>query len=633
MLALLDFVLRHYPALESFERSTRSLSSLLFPPPSLLLSEACALGNTALLDLVWAASCTRAEDRRPGWSLTNYLRSDPHYYRWQFVKSLYEAAGRGDLAVVEWLFAHFAGVEAPEDVVLNAARFGHLRVFRFLFERRSGERNEAEQTESVRAGVTNQCCVNLGGFADHRRDGESLIRESVANGQLAQCLDDGMVLDDDDRDAAIEEALCTGEFKLADRLLPPGRPILDYATHRSRPEILVKVLDAGCWNWNEQLAERILPHAARSGTCALMQQILQLHSPLREDHSRWKSAWSFALEKACSGGNMSVVAWLMEHPLGHEACEQMKEWIAAGEGSITTQWFTKAALKDNVEVMQYLYEKGLAELSPFVKLCIIRKGQLNTVKWLAEHDMIGSQEAFNSVVKEAAEYGRLDILQLFQTLDEPGGYEAVGLKRRRTAPAFSFWGGYQEMFRGAVPGGQVAVLEWLQAIYPTHCQADAKDAAYSTQLDAVKRLGADQTEDWPEMAMYVAIQNNPFDVVKWLYVNLPESRSGDDIAMTIAFGHVRIAYWLHSKCPDFDLNEYLRGHHEALRTHVDRLMDNPLEALLFLRAVYPSKFTQGVVVRVQDDCEQQHPSFARDLTLSWLEENYPSTPATAPSWF
>jgi hypothetical protein len=46
---------------------------------SALLSEASTL---ALLDSIWDASCTRAEDRRPGWSLTNYRRFDPLYYRW-----------------------------------------------------------------------------------------------------------------------------------------------------------------------------------------------------------------------------------------------------------------------------------------------------------------------------------------------------------------------------------------------------------------------------------------------------------------------------------------------------------------------------------------------------------------------
>jgi hypothetical protein len=58
----------------------------------------------------------------------------------------------------------------------------------------------------------------------------------------------------------------------------------------------------------------------------------------------------------------------------------------------------------------------------------------------------------------------------------------VGLKRRRTGPAFSFWGGYHGIFYCGAPSGQVAVLGTQEAI-----------------------------------------------------------------ATATTFGHVRIAYWLHSK--------------------------------------------------------------------------------------
>jgi len=118
MFASLDVTLRRFPALESYEHTTRAISRFLGVPPNLLLSEACEHGSIATLEWIWAASCTTVEGRTPGWSLTNYLRSDPHYYRWQFAKSLYAAAERGDLEIVEWLFAHFSGCEAPVGVVM-----------------------------------------------------------------------------------------------------------------------------------------------------------------------------------------------------------------------------------------------------------------------------------------------------------------------------------------------------------------------------------------------------------------------------------------------------------------------------------------------------------------------------------
>jgi hypothetical protein len=64
----------------------------------------------------------------------------------------------------------------------------------------------------------------------------------------------------------------------------------------------------------------------------------------------------------------------------------------------------------------------------------------------------------------------------------------VGLKRRRTDLAFSLWGG-RDTFFGAAIGGHEAVLEWLQANYPTQGEADAMDVeAASRYLDAVEWL-------------------------------------------------------------------------------------------------------------------------------------------------
>jgi hypothetical protein len=164
MLALLDITLRRFPALESFERSTRAISRLLGPPPNLLLSEACERGSVATLEWIWTASCTTGEARTPGWSLTNYMRSDRHYYRWQFAKSLYAAAERGDLAIVEWLFAHFSGCEGPAEVVAVAARQGNPRFLRFLWARRSSSQREVAQDERLPRGdadVASDCTVQL----------------------------------------------------------------------------------------------------------------------------------------------------------------------------------------------------------------------------------------------------------------------------------------------------------------------------------------------------------------------------------------------------------------------------------------------------------------------------------------
>jgi hypothetical protein len=640
MFASLDVTLRRFPALESYEHTTRAISRFLGVPPNLLLSEACEHGSIATLEWIWAASCTTVEGRTPGWSLTNYLRSDPHYYRWQFAKSLYAAAERGDLEIVEWLFAQFSGCEAPVEVVTIAVRRGNLRVLRFLWAHRSREQKEAPQAERLPrgdAGGASNCTVHFGVKRDDDAVeywGEMVIAKAVENGQLARCLDEGLNIVWYDRLTAIKEALRLDDWELAERLVPLGASIWHYATDCAQPEVISRLLNEGYLQWDEERAATAFKNLAERGSCDLMQQIFQLHSPLREDHSRWEYAWREGLIAACSGGNLSVLKWLMERPFGREVWDEMKENIL--ETGFPMGLLHDAAKKGHIEVMEYLYEKNMAILNPFAKHKIIRETPLDSVKWLVDHDVIGdgNQMTFRWAINYAAQYGRLDILQLFQTLDAPGGYEAAGLKRLRTGSEASLWRDDRDTPYWAADGGHVAVLEWLQANYPAKCGADAMDtAAHGGHLDAVKWLHANRTEGCTSNALYRAAQNGHFEVVKWLYVNRPESRTLEAIVKAIRCEHFRIAYWLHLKLPNYKL-----GQHSV---DVDKRLvscwfsGKPLEALLFLRAIYPSIFTESFVKQTRDGCtgERRAGSFTATLVLRWLDDNYPTTAATEEGSF
>ncbi|KAG3203062.1 hypothetical protein PC128_g2778 [Phytophthora cactorum] len=434
------------------------------------------------------------EDRTQGWSLTNYLRSDPHYYRWVFEKSLSAAAERGNCAIVKWLFANFSDCEAPKEVVRAAERQGHLHVLRFLLEHRSdnGRASRSCQTEGTTVSaesddaVPRKCTVQFDEGYDGHYWGHTVIHKAIENGQLVQCLEEGILLDPYDREIAIKHALQLGDMDFAERLLPPGQSIDQYAADVARPEMIQMMLDSGNLQWDEQRAATALGHLGAHGDLELMQQIFQLHSPLREDHGYWKEAWSEALRGACSDGDLSVLQWLIEHPLRSEQWAERQTWCKQ-------MLFENAAKNGHVRVMQYLHDQGLVidtiNRSSFGEL------QLDSVKWLIENDMIGDQHDFSYAIAQAALHGRLDILQLFQALDTPWSNEAVGFKRRRTGQAFSLWGGDRDTFYWAAQGGHVHVLEWLQENYSAKCGTDAMNtAAYLGRLEAVKWLHANRTE-------------------------------------------------------------------------------------------------------------------------------------------
>lgn len=80
----------------------------------------------------WEGSPTSTADRTPHWSLTNYLRSDPAYYQYQFYDSVRVAVKKGDLRVLEWLMGHFSGCQVSVSIVGAAAEEGRLDVLQLL---------------------------------------------------------------------------------------------------------------------------------------------------------------------------------------------------------------------------------------------------------------------------------------------------------------------------------------------------------------------------------------------------------------------------------------------------------------------------------------------------------------------
>jgi len=132
----------------------RMISGYLGPAPSMTLSRTCSFGSIALLDWMWEASCTRVLERSTWWSLTNFLRSEPHYYRHQFAESMKVAAMRGDLAVVKWLLKHLQGCVVPAMAVGRAADNGHVHVLNLLWANDNGPSKRERQDAKKRKVVT-----------------------------------------------------------------------------------------------------------------------------------------------------------------------------------------------------------------------------------------------------------------------------------------------------------------------------------------------------------------------------------------------------------------------------------------------------------------------------------------------
>ncbi|EGZ22546.1 hypothetical protein PHYSODRAFT_330316 [Phytophthora sojae] len=222
------------------------------------------------------------------WALANFLRSDSHYNRYQFSKSVEVAATRNDLGTLKWLFAHFAGCQLPKEVAAAAATHGNVPMLQFLWENDAGRLDRGESTSNNRQEMeasvgTTEGLIYSGNVVDWR------FVLTTAQMSLER-----------DRENAIIRALQSGDEELAKVLIPSGRCVLDYAAS-------------------------MIQKLAGAGRLDFMQQIVLLHSPLPEgEESFCHEAWHSAMVAASWTGRMATLKWLVEHPMGQPICDYMK---------------------------------------------------------------------------------------------------------------------------------------------------------------------------------------------------------------------------------------------------------------------------------------------------------------------
>lgn len=145
-LLVVELVLRQQNEGVALDHLGRLIADYLGPDRNLPLSDACKLGSTTLLDWMWERSPVSTADRPSRWSLTNYLRSDPHYYQYQFRESMVAATKQGDLRVIQWLMERFSVCQVPVSVVEIAAKRGRLDILQFLLEHDAAQEGEEEKS-------------------------------------------------------------------------------------------------------------------------------------------------------------------------------------------------------------------------------------------------------------------------------------------------------------------------------------------------------------------------------------------------------------------------------------------------------------------------------------------------------
>ncbi|KAG7379042.1 DNA excision repair protein ERCC-6 [Phytophthora pseudosyringae] len=287
-------VLRRPAPADAIPPLAELVTRFLGPSPNLSLQYACELGSTDLMDWIWACSSLFLLTPTPGWSLCSVLQSDKHYYQWQFSKCVEYAAKRGDTKLLTWLYGHFTECRVPQRAVRAAVGNGHLPVLQFLLKHDLGVD-----------------CTEDSGPTIKKKRVETDVRPRMKHASRDE-FDHG----DDAIEGVVREALGIGAIEFAESVVPEGTNVLDYAVDCKRVKVIERLVEGGYFEQNHFSAAGSIAKLARADRLDLTERI-STQQNLPPDHSDfWGMDWLQALSTACQRGNMALLQWLVEHPMG-----------------------------------------------------------------------------------------------------------------------------------------------------------------------------------------------------------------------------------------------------------------------------------------------------------------------------
>ncbi|KAE9278277.1 hypothetical protein PF008_g28654 [Phytophthora fragariae] len=335
-----------------------------------------------------------------------------------------------------------------------------------------------------------------------------------------------------------------------------------------------------------------------------------------------------------------MVKWMVEHPLGPEACASLKDQ------EMFNDLLYDAAKAGNVELVDYLFDLGCDDGYAHALLNAVKGGHVECMKRLLERCsscMYLDRETIEKVVVEAAENGHLEILQFFRVQDAPLIHPCTS---RETSPNIEptniWWSRAASAFDAAAGSGRLDVLKWLHANRYLGCSTNAMDhAAGNGHLTVVQWLHTNVKASCTKRAMDDAATNGHLNVVKWLHANTDvgcTQRAMDNAARygrlkelqwlhanqsegctfrafdsAISYGHLRVAYWLRSNLP------YRPPPDNQPRFR----SQNQFDVLLFLQGNCPDISTTEFAQETKYDFSGDSARPGDFLIEEWLDEMYP----------
>lgn len=374
------------------------------------------------------------------------------------LKGIGEAASRGNLRVLQWLFNKYEALAPSDSVLYRAIAAGHLDVLQWAVVRARAPQNTIGRMLHYAAGRGNLGIVRWLHDAHYLVDGVALDPGAV----YAQY--------------ALANAIEVGQFEIAQFLVGKG--------HR--------------------LGEKLRRHqhyGARSGNLEMVKWLHAQH--LAQDSVGW-------IDEAAAAGHLNIVKWVHENN-PRDVCSEsamddaatnghldVVEWLHASrtEGC-STRAMDGAAKNGHREIVQWLHAHRCEGCTASAMDGAAGAGHLDIVRWLHEHRSEGCSVA---AMNGAAGNGHLEIVQWLHA-NRTEGCTTVAMT-------------------DAARNGHLEVVQWLHDHRTEGCSTAAMDgAARNRHLHVVKWLHEHRTEGCTSDAMDYT---NSLPVLQWLHEHRAE---------------------------------------------------------------------------------------------------------------
>ncbi|KAL3657648.1 hypothetical protein V7S43_017451 [Phytophthora oleae] len=635
-LRIVSFVVRGRSNVDAAHIESLITRSLL-PSPNMSLADAINFNSLELLDWIWVASCTSVDARSPTWTLTNYLRSDPHYYRWQFAEAMKVAIQCGNLQVVKWLFAHFSWCVVPLAAAELAASKGDLDILKFLRDNDAGYLETGAETDRRKqAPPTN----GEGGIGVEWYSSTSIVRCALGKDHIdiVWWLYEGAPYNNFKTLHEITKYyLKIGDIEKAEAVLPKSENIIQLMAFCSSSQVIEGVIDRGYYTRREERAAgRALQVLAREGRVDLLQRMVEFYPgpPLHAYY--WGEEWGNAMEEACRSGKLPALQFLMDHPNGRRICKNAQRRVS--------ELICLAGRNGDLEMMEFIYGQKAARALD-MRYAVATGGHVDVLKWYVERFPAAVQHSAERIITTASKYGQLDILRELHRLDVLSRLRTCSSSTNILEKTDVWWPPGCHALDVAAAHGRLDIVKWLHVHRYERCSTKAMNlAAANGYLDMVQWLHDNREEGCTTKAIDRAAGNGYIHVAEWLYRNRSEGCTTDAIDQAAANGHLDSIKWLYANqltdgTTKTLTNTITRGHVLTagwLHAHFPDLVPVDLdfstsedsitfEILLFLHFHFPSELTTQVVHQAKGVFSSIYFGTISDaIVVEWLEENYPT---------